>query len=120
MYFLVKKLPTGQLDGNVYWYYVSFEDGRPDELVSLARISAINDRSRGVIDEDGSLQVFTPRLSALGGLDLLAWLRTHEAELQAAAGIAREVVALSEQVMCQSCHLLIDPNELTVHTCPAR
>ena len=47
----------------------------------LARISAVNDRSRGVIDEDGSLQVFTPRLSAQGGLDLLEWLRTHEAQV---------------------------------------
>ncbi|SRR6266567_2853263 len=75
-----------QMDDNPYWYEISFDDGRPNELVSLARINAVQDRSRGVIDTDGSIQVFTPRLSPEGALDLLQWLRTNEAELQRAAG----------------------------------
>ncbi len=79
-----------QMDDNPYWYEISFDDGRPSALVSLARINAVNDRSRGVIDTDGSLQIFSPRLSALGGLDLLEWLRTNEQELRASAGIEQD------------------------------
>jgi hypothetical protein len=106
-------------ESNPYWYLVQFPDGHTEE-VSLARINAVNDRSRGVIDTDGSLQIFSPRLSALGGLDLLEWLRTNEQELKDAAGIPREVLAVSSEVVCESCHQVVDGGGLKVHVCPTR
>lgn len=68
---------------NPYWYIVEYPDGR-QETVSLARINSIADKSRAVFDIDASIQVFSPRLSAEGALDLYQWLGTHLHEFQAA------------------------------------
>jgi hypothetical protein len=80
----------------------------------------VQDRSRSVMDTDGSIQVFSPRMSAEGALDLLNWLRCNEQELRDAAGIPREVVAISTEVLCETCHQMVDPDGLKVHTCPSR
>ncbi len=53
------------------------------DTVSLARINAVVDRSRAVIDTDCSIQIFTPRFSPTGALDLLLWLETHRHEFEA-------------------------------------
>jgi hypothetical protein len=99
-------------ENNPYWYIIEYPTGER-ETVSLARINQVQDRSRGVVDHDGSLQIFSPRLSALGGLDLLEWLLSNEQELRDAAGIPRPVVALSTEVLCQSCHTSHAPD----HAC---
>ncbi len=56
---------------NPYWYTVRYPSGELD-TVSLARIHAVVDHTRAVMDShDCSIQVFSPRLSAEGALDLL-------------------------------------------------
>lgn len=75
---------VGMVDkDNPYWYIVEYPDGRQD-TVSLARINSISDKSRAVFDIDASIQVFSPRLSAEGAIDLYQWLGTHMHEFQAA------------------------------------
>lgn len=74
-------------DSNPYWYVVEYPDGR-QETVSLARINSIADKSRAVFDIDASIQVFSPRLSAEGALDLYQWLGTHLHEFEAATAEA--------------------------------
>ena len=68
---------------NPYWYEVEYPTGERD-TVSLARINAVVDRSRAVIDTDCSIQIFSPRLSPTGALDLLLWLETHRHEFEQA------------------------------------
>ena len=69
---------------NPYWYTVRYPDGSMD-TVSLARIHAVVDHTRAVMDShDCSIQVFSPRLSAEGALDLLLWLETHRHEFEQA------------------------------------
>lgn len=68
--------------GNPYWYVVEYPDGR-QETVSLSRINQISDRARAVVDADGSMQVFSTRLSALGAVELFHFLRTHLNEFEA-------------------------------------
>jgi hypothetical protein len=67
---------------NPYWYEVEYPTGERD-TISLARINGVVDRCRAVIDTDCSIQVFSPRLSAEGALDLLLWLETHRHEFEA-------------------------------------
>ncbi len=69
---------------NPYWYEVEYPTGER-QVVSLARINPVIDRSRAVLDDDCSIQVFSPRLSAEGALDLLLWLETHRHEFEEAA-----------------------------------
>jgi len=52
------------------------------DTVSLARINVVVDRSRAVIDTDCSIQIFSPKLSSAGALDLLLWLETHRLEFE--------------------------------------
>ena len=67
---------------NPYWYTVRYPDGSMD-TVSLARIHAVVDHTRAVMDSnDCSIQVFSPRLSAEGALDLLLWPETHRADFE--------------------------------------
>lgn len=81
-----------QLDeNNPYCYEVEYPTGER-AIVSLARINLINDRSRAVLDTDCSIQVFSPRLSNVGALDLLTWLETHKAELEASVSSENEPV----------------------------
>src|SRR5437588_11792648 len=95
---------------NPFWYEVSFDEpGRPNEIVSLARINAIQDTIRAVMDTDGSMQLFTPRLSASGALELMQWLRTHQAELEAAVHPPTDdETEQAELVLCQSCKMMVD------------
>src|SRR3989442_11144596 len=72
-----------QMDGNPYFYEVEYPDNRPNELVSIARIIPLADLPRVTIDEDGSMQVFSTRLSAAGAVELLTLLQTRQAELMA-------------------------------------
>jgi hypothetical protein len=68
---------------NPYWYTVRYLSGELD-TVSLARIHAVVDHTPAVMDSnDCSIQVFSPRLSAEGALDLLLWLETHRHEFEA-------------------------------------
>jgi hypothetical protein len=67
---------------NPYWYEVEYPDGTHD-TVSLARINGVVDRCRAVIDTNCSIQIFSPRLSPTGALDLLLWLETHRHEFEA-------------------------------------
>jgi hypothetical protein len=67
---------------NPYWYICEYPDGSR-ETVSLARIHTVSNHTRAVMDDDCSIQVFSPRLSAEGALDLLLWLETHRHEFQA-------------------------------------
>jgi hypothetical protein len=80
---------------NPYWYEVEYPDGTRD-TVSLARINGIVDRSRAVIDTDCSIQIFSPRLSASGALDLLLWLETHRHEFEAVVTSPQEVTEQEE------------------------
>jgi len=67
---------------NPYWYEVEYPVGHRDTVL-LARINRVVDRCRTVIDTDASIQLFSPRLSAEGALDLLLWLETHCHEFEA-------------------------------------
>ena len=81
---------------NPYWYTVRFPDGTID-TVSLARIHAVVDHTRAVMDiNDCSIQVFSPRLSAEGALDLLLWLETHRHEFEAVVTSPQEVTEQEE------------------------
>lgn len=82
---------------NPYWYSVRYSDGTLD-TVSLARINNVVDAPRMVMDYDGSSQIFTPRLSAQGNLELLLWLETHRAEFEAVTRIADEDIPPPEDV----------------------
>lgn len=66
---------------NPFWYTVRYPSGELS-TVSLARIHAVVDHTRAVMDDDCSIQVFSPRLSAEGALDLLLWLETHRHEFE--------------------------------------
>ncbi len=69
---------------NPYWYSVRYADNTID-TVSLARIHAVVDHTRAMMDAlDCSIQVFSPRLSAEGALDLLLFLETHRADFEQA------------------------------------
>jgi hypothetical protein len=68
---------------NPYWYTVRYPSGELD-TVSLARIHSVVDHTRAVLDTDCSMQVFSPRQSAEGALDLLLWLETHRREFEQA------------------------------------
>ena len=73
-----------------------FPDGTID-TVSLARIHAVVDHTRAVMDiNDCSIQVFSPRLSAEGALDLLLWLETHRHEFEAVVTSPQEVTEQEE------------------------
>ncbi len=72
---------VAQVENNPYWYVVEYSNGER-ETVSLSRINAIVDTSKAVLGQDCSIQIFSPRLSADGALDLLIWLQTHEHDLR--------------------------------------
>ncbi|SRR6266516_4163159 len=81
---------------NPYWYIVEYPSGE-QETVSLTRINLIADKSRAVIDSDASIQIFSSRMSPAGALDLLVWLETHKAELQAAVEPDEDVTQASKR-----------------------
>lgn len=68
--------------GNPYWYVVEYPSGR-QETVSLSRINYLADKARAVVDTDGSMQVFSTRLSPAGAVELYHFLRTHLSEFEA-------------------------------------
>jgi len=82
---------------NPYWYEVEYPTGEHD-TVSLARINAVVDKPRMVIDTDCSIQIFSPRLSASGALDLLLWLETHRTDFE------QVVIPPLQPELCSGCH----------------
>lgn len=70
-------------ESNPYWYFVEYADGKR-EGVNISRIRQLEDSPRANVDDDGSLYIFSPRLSPAGAVNLYHFLRTnlHEFEAQ--------------------------------------
>jgi hypothetical protein len=62
---------------NPYLYVVEYADGRRD-LVNVASITCLADEPCATIDQDGSVQVISNRLSLAGALQLEQWLAIHK------------------------------------------
>jgi len=67
---------------NPFWYRVRYSDGS-EAVVNVARITYFADQVKATIDEDGSIQIISNRLTAEGARDLFHWLRTHYADFEA-------------------------------------
>lgn len=61
---------VNQVEGNPYWYVVEYPTGARDGCALQDQRDRRHEH-HAVLDTDCSIQVFSPRLSATGALDLL-------------------------------------------------